>query len=57
MSTVEQGAKNVAARLADEVFSKGDLDAFEELFAAEYCNHNIPVPGIPGTKKTGSASW
>jgi steroid delta-isomerase-like uncharacterized protein len=50
MSEVEQGVKSVAARLAEEVFSKGDLDAFEELFAEEYRNHNIPVPGIPGTK-------
>jgi hypothetical protein len=42
--------KQVASRLAEEVFSKGDLDAFDEIFSEAYVNHNIPVPKIPGTK-------
>ena len=40
----------VARRLANDVFSKGDLKVFDEIFADRYVNHNIPVPGIPGTK-------
>lgn len=50
MSTAQQDPKGVAARLANEVFSNGDLGVFDELFADDYRNHNIPVPGIPGTK-------
>ena len=50
MSTVEQHTKDVARRLARDVFSNGDLDAFEEVFADDYVNYNIPVPGLPGTK-------
>lgn len=50
MSAVGQATKDVALRLARDVFSSGDLDAFEELFAEDYVNHNIPVPGIAGTK-------
>ena len=50
MSAVEQHTKDVARRLARDVFSNGDLDAFEEVFADDYVNHNIPVPGLPGTK-------
>jgi steroid delta-isomerase-like uncharacterized protein len=42
--------KVLARQLADQVFSKGDLDAFEEILSDNYINHNIPVPGIPGTK-------
>jgi steroid delta-isomerase-like uncharacterized protein len=40
----------VARRLAVDVFSRGDLDAYDEIFADDYVNHNIPVPDIPGTK-------
>lgn len=50
MSTAQQSMMTVAIRLADEVLSQGDLDVFDELFADEYVNHNIPVPDIPGTK-------
>jgi steroid delta-isomerase-like uncharacterized protein len=42
--------KRVAQRLADEVFSKGDLRALDEILSEEYVNHNMPVPTIPGTK-------
>jgi steroid delta-isomerase-like uncharacterized protein len=49
MTTVEAN-KAVANRLAREVFSQGDMVAFEELLSDDYVNHNIPVPGIPGTK-------
>jgi steroid delta-isomerase-like uncharacterized protein len=44
-------ARSIAKRLATEVFSEGNLDTFNEIFADEYVNHNIPVPGIPGTKE------
>jgi steroid delta-isomerase-like uncharacterized protein len=50
LATDQQATTAVARRLADEVFGKGDLDAFEEIFADTYVNHNIPVPGVPGTK-------
>jgi steroid delta-isomerase-like uncharacterized protein len=48
----EHGAANklVARRLAEEVFSKGDLQTFDAIFSKDYVNHNIPVPGVPGTK-------
>lgn len=46
----QEATKLVARRLAEQVFSNGDLDAFEEIFADNYVNHNIPVPGVPGTK-------
>src|SRR5262245_4693963 len=41
---------STARRLAQEVFSKGNMQAFDEIFSDRYVNHNIPVPGIPGTK-------
>jgi steroid delta-isomerase-like uncharacterized protein len=46
----EEANVAVARRLADEVFSKGDIKSFDELLADGYVNHNIPVPGVPGTK-------
>jgi steroid delta-isomerase-like uncharacterized protein len=49
MSTPSEN-KAVARRLVDEVLCGGDLHAFDEIVAADYVNHNIPVPGIPGTK-------
>jgi steroid delta-isomerase-like uncharacterized protein len=42
--------KAAARRLAEDVFTRGDMDVFEELLSDDYLNHNIPVPGIPGTK-------
>jgi steroid delta-isomerase-like uncharacterized protein len=42
--------KEIATRLADAVFTNGNMDAFDELLAEDYVNHNIPVQGIPGTK-------
>jgi len=50
MTAVGQDTKALALRFADEVLSKGDLGTFEALFAEDYVNHNIPVPGVPGTK-------
>jgi steroid delta-isomerase-like uncharacterized protein len=50
MSDPAAAIKQVARRLADDVFSNGDLSAFDELISENYVNHNIPVPGIPGTK-------
>ena len=43
--------KVVARRLAEEVFSQGNMRTFDEILAANYVNHNMPVPGIPGTKE------
>jgi steroid delta-isomerase-like uncharacterized protein len=40
----------IARRLADEVFSTGDMRSFDDILADNYVNHNIPVPGVPGTK-------
>ena len=52
MSPSQQEAnKIIARRLADEVFSQGNMQAFDEIFAEVYVNHNMPVPGIPGTKE------
>jgi steroid delta-isomerase-like uncharacterized protein len=42
--------KTVARRLAQDIFSSGDMRVFDELIADGYINHNIPVPEIPGTK-------
>jgi steroid delta-isomerase-like uncharacterized protein len=50
MASEQEANKAVARRLAEEVFSQGDLRAFDEIFAERYVNHNMPVPGIPGTK-------
>ncbi|HUJ17760.1 MAG TPA: ester cyclase [Nitrospirota bacterium] len=41
----------MAKRLAEEVFSKGKMDVFDEIFADSYVMHNMPVPNIPGTKE------
>jgi steroid delta-isomerase-like uncharacterized protein len=43
--------KRVARRLADEVFSAGNMRTLDEILATGYVNHNMPVPGIPGTKE------
>lgn len=48
--------KDVARRLAEEVFSRGDMRTFDEIFAESYRNHNMPVPDIPGTKE-GFGDW
>jgi steroid delta-isomerase-like uncharacterized protein len=50
MSVAAAANKDVARRLAEQVFSQGDLATLDEIFADDYVNHNIPVPGIPGTK-------
>jgi len=42
--------KVVARRMADEVFCHGNMQTFDELFADDYVNHKMPVPGIPGNK-------
>ena len=43
--------KKIAERLAEEVFSKGKMEAFDEIFADNYVMRNMPVPNIPGTKE------
>src|SRR5262249_23037357 len=45
-----QTNKEVARRLAEEVFSEGNMRTFDEIFAGDYVNHTMPVPGVPGTK-------
>jgi steroid delta-isomerase-like uncharacterized protein len=51
MSSQQEANKAVARRLAEAVFSRGDMRAFDELIPDDYVNQNIPVPGIPGTKE------
>ena len=48
--TNTSNGRTLAKRLAEEVFSQGDMRAFDEIFAEGYLNHNMPAPGIPGTK-------
>jgi hypothetical protein len=43
--------KKIAGRLAEEVFSKGKMKVFDEIFADNYVMHNMPVANIPGTKE------
>jgi len=43
--------KLVAKRLVEEVFNNGNMRIFNEIFADNYLNHNMPVPGVPGTKE------
>lgn len=47
----EEENKQIARRMAEEVFSKGEMVVFEEIFADNYVMHNMPVPNIPGTKE------
>lgn len=41
---------DVARSLVADVFNRGDMDVFHQLFAEDYVNHNMPVPDVPGTK-------
>jgi steroid delta-isomerase-like uncharacterized protein len=43
-------SKIVAQRLVESIFNSGDMQVFDELFADAYVNHNMPVPGLPGTR-------
>jgi steroid delta-isomerase-like uncharacterized protein len=43
--------KTVARRLAQDIFSSGDMGVFDELIADTYVNHHMPVPHIAGTKE------
>lgn len=43
--------KMIAKLLAENVFSKGNMRTFDEIFADNYVNHNMPVPSISGTKE------
>ncbi len=43
--------RKIAERLAEDVFSKGKMDVFDEIFSESYVMHNMPVPDIPGTKE------
>jgi steroid delta-isomerase-like uncharacterized protein len=47
----QQTNKKIAKRLAEEVFSKGKMEVFDEIFADSYVMHNMPAPNIPGTKE------
>jgi steroid delta-isomerase-like uncharacterized protein len=47
----QEANKKIAARLAEDVFSKGKMDVFDEIFAESYVMHSMPVPTIPGTKE------
>lgn len=41
---------DVAKSLVADIFNRGDMDVFDGLLAEDYVNHNMPVPGVPGTK-------
>ncbi len=43
--------KKVAKRLVEDVFSKGKMEVFGEIFADNYIMHNMPVPNMPRTKE------
>ena len=51
MSNHIQENKQAAKLLAEEVFSKGNMEVFDDIFADGYVMHNMPVPNIPGTKE------
>lgn len=38
--------KALARRLFEDIWNKGDLDAFDEIYAPDIVNHTLP-PGIP----------
>jgi predicted ester cyclase len=38
--------KSIVRRFVDEVQSKGDIDAIDELCSPEFVNHSAP-PGVP----------
>ena len=46
-----QSSKSAAVRLVNDIFNSGDMRAFDELFATEYVNHTMPIPGVPGNKE------
>jgi steroid delta-isomerase-like uncharacterized protein len=43
--------KTIVKRVVEEILNKGDMSAFDELFADDYVMHNMPVPDIPGNKE------
>jgi steroid delta-isomerase-like uncharacterized protein len=47
---VSEENKAILRRVTDEVFSQGNLDLVDELFAADYVLHD---PGIPGGELRG----
>src|SRR5262245_36724248 len=49
-ATASASPKDVALRLANEVFSGGNMKTFDAIIADGYVNHNMPVPNLPGTK-------
>jgi steroid delta-isomerase-like uncharacterized protein len=50
VGTIQDANKDVAKRLANDIFSRGDMHAFDEIIADGYVNHHMPVPDVPGTK-------
>ncbi len=46
--------KAILRRVTDEVFSQGNLDLVDELFAADYVLHD---PGIPGGELRGTEDF
>jgi steroid delta-isomerase-like uncharacterized protein len=50
MSVDQEANRAVARRLAEEVFGQGDMTTYDDIFAAAYVQHNMPVPDLPGTK-------
>jgi steroid delta-isomerase-like uncharacterized protein len=51
MAHTQDQNKMLARRFVDEVFNAGNREAYDQLVADDYVNHNPPVPGVPGTKE------
>lgn len=51
MAHIQDENKLLARRFVDEVFNAGNREAYDQLVADDYVNHNPPVPGVPGTKE------
>ena len=51
MPANDEANKAVARRLVEEIFNRGDMQAFDQLIADGYVNHHMPVPDIPGNKE------
>jgi steroid delta-isomerase-like uncharacterized protein len=50
MHSAEARNKAIVSRFVEEVFNNGNAEAYGELVADDYVNHNPPIPGLPGSK-------
>src|SRR3712207_4931174 len=54
MAAMSEDNKAILRRISDEVFSQGNLDVVDELFAPNYVLHD---PGVPGGELRGIESF